>query len=262
MRSLYGSCIIKFAGGEPFTYPGFMDLLAHLGRDHFLDLSSNLYWDVSAFLASVPAGMARIEPSYHPRFCPDKAEFAAKCRALAGGGFMGSVHMVGYPPFLREVVEAKAFFESEGLNAVILPFRGSYQGRDYPGGYNDEEKRLMQTAVEQSRDSHIHDVNKRYLDWYVEGGDKLEAKPVRRCRMGYSYAKIQPDGQVVRCCSKTREGACEGFSLGSILDPGFRLHDEPRPCGLAPCACWKPMIEGEQDAWLPLWRFETYSFPP
>ncbi|MCX5796130.1 MAG: radical SAM protein [Elusimicrobia bacterium] len=257
----YGSCIIKFAGGEPFTYPDFMKLLERLGQRHFLDLSSNMYWDAEEFIRRVPQGAARIEPSFHPGFYRDMQEFAAKCRLLQSHGFMGSVHMVGYPPLLDKLIAAKDFFASQGLDSVLLPFRGRHQDKPYPDSYSDEEKRLLKVAIDATAPGHIHEVNKRYFDWYVEKQDRLPEAKTRLCLHGAVYAKIQPDCSVVRCCTPVPPERRKEFLVGNLLDPGFRLFDEARPCDLAACSCWKPMLQGEEQTWKPLWRFETYAVP-
>lgn len=280
---LYGSCIIKFAGGEPFTYPNFFDLIERLGKRHFLDFSSNLSWDVQEFVRRIPRNAARIEPSYHPEFCPDIEGFAQKCLTLKEHGFMGSVHLVGYPPLLHRILEAKKRFESKGLNCVILPFRGGYKEKIYPDSYTDEEKNLLQMAIghkskeeaagpspaaSPSREEnlseekkHIRDVNTRYFDWYVGKENHFKEAEVRWCLMGSTYGKIQPNGDVLRCCTPTTPEKQKELVIGNILDSEFRLLDGAKACDIRPCACWKPMLLGEDQKWKPLWRFETYPMP-
>ncbi|MDD5628402.1 MAG: radical SAM protein [Elusimicrobia bacterium] len=261
IHSLYGSCIIKFAGGEPFTYPDFMELLSRLGQRHFLDLSSNMYWDAAEFIRRVPPGAARIEPSYHPGFYPDLKEFAAKCALLKSRGFMGSVHMVAFPPVLSAVIAAKDYFASLGLDSVLLPFRGRHQDKPYPDSYSDEEKRLLQVAIAAAPAGRIQEVNKRYFDWYVDKQDRMDEAKRRLCLHGAVYAKIQPDLSVMRCCTPVPPERRQEFLVGSLLDPDFRLFAEARPCDLSPCSCWKPMLEGQEETWKPLWKFETYPVP-
>ena len=258
--SRYGSGIIKFAGGEPFTYPDFMELLGHLGQRHFLDLSSNMSWDAAEFIRRVPRGAARIEPSYHPGFYPDLKGFADKCLALKEAGFMGSVHMVGYPPLMSMLSEAKESFTAAGLDCVILPFRGRHQEKDYPGSYSEEEKRLLKIAGE-TPSQHIAAVNRRYFDQYVEQKGRGPAAGPKLCLHGAVYAKIQPNLDVLRCCTPIPPERRREFLVGNLLDPEFRLFEAARPCDLSPCSCWKAMLEGDEAAWKPLWKFETYAEP-
>ncbi len=275
----YGSCIIKIAGGEPFTYPSFMELVAHLSKRHFLDFSSNLFWDADEFVRRVPRGAARIEPSYHPEFCPDVAEFARKCGVLKERGFMGSVHMVGLPKLIDRLLEAKRLFEEKGLDCVLLPFRGRYpaslEGPEYPGAYTEEERRKLRLAIEPRKPKagsdddkedakkreHIRKVNERYSDWYVDKGDRLEERPVRMCAMGASYGRIQPTGDVLRCCTNVPPEKRKDLVIGNFLDPGFRLLDGAKACDIQPCGCWKPMIPGDEAAWKPLWNLDSYARP-
>lgn len=274
---LYGSCIVKIAGGEPFTYPDFMDLCVHMGERHFLDFSSNLFWDTDEFCRRMPKKSCRIEPSYHPEFTPDRAEFGRKCLKLKEHGFMGSVHLVGYPPLLDAVIEAKEYFESLGLGAVILPFRGSVGEKKYPESYTDEEKTKLKIAVgmqekpkeapkteskvEEKHAQHLKDVNKRYFDWYVGKENNLKENEIRWCLHGSTYGKIQPNGDVLRCCTPVSPEKRKDLVIGNILDENFKLIDGAKPCDVSPCFCWKPMLLDQDNTWKPLWRFDTYSVP-
>jgi hypothetical protein len=301
--SLYGSCIIKIAGGEPFTYPDFMRIVVHLSQKHFLDFSSNLFWDVDEFVRSAPKDSARIEPSYHPEFCPDRAEFADKCLKLKSKNFMGSVHMVGYPTLIQKMIEAKDYFESRGLNSVILPFRGKIGELEYPNAYTDEEKTLLKMAIaekpkpapapaeapvavsagtpaapaaspapaappvpapsaeDEKAKKHIREVNERYFDWYVKEKNHMKDQEVRWCLHGAYYGKIQPNGDVLRCCTPVAEEKKKDLLIGNFWDPNFRLLEGAKQCDITPCFCWKPMLMNEDEKWKPLWKFETYSRP-
>jgi hypothetical protein len=293
---LYGSCIIKIAGGEPFTYPDFMRIIVHLSQKHFLDFSSNLSWDVEEFVRNAPKDSARIEPSYHPEFCPSLPEFAQKCLRLKEKGFMGSVHMVGYPTLISKMIAAKDFFETHGLNSVILPFRGKVDELEYPNAYTDEEKNLLKMAIaekpkpvpapaaeaplapghaavgdvpsagaanaeDEKAKKHIREVNERYFDWYVKEKNHMKDQEVRWCLHGAYYGKIQPNGDVLRCCTPVGPEKMKELVIGNFWDPNFRLLEGAKQCDISPCFCWKPMLMNEDEKWKPLWKFETYARP-
>jgi hypothetical protein len=227
----------------------------------------------------MPPKSARIEPSYHPEFEKDLEGFAKKCLTLKQHGFMGSVHMVGFPPLLDQVIAAKQHFESLGIGAVILPFRGSHEEKKYPDSYTDEEKKKLQIAigavdkpkpkdqapmtskVEADHAKHLKDVNKRYFDWYVGKENNLKESELRWCLHGSTYGKIQPNGDVLRCCTPTTPEKRKELVFGNILDPEFKLLDGAKPCDISPCFCWKPMLLDQDKTWKPLWRFDTYSTP-
>jgi hypothetical protein len=292
---LYGSCIIKIAGGEPFTYPQFMDIIAYLAQYHFLDFSTNLYWDVDEFIRRIPKGSARLEPSYHVGFTPDIVEFAEKCLKLKAAGFMGSIHTVGFPPFLPRLLKNKEYFESRGLNLVVLPFRGSHLGKEYPNAYTDEQKTLLKLAIakpetkapppapaavpagngaasapavpaqtEEQIDKdreHIKKVNEQYFSNYVDKENLFPEQQTRWCLQGSAYGKIQPNLEVLRCCTPTTPEKRKSLVLGNLLDPDFKLLDGAKQCDIAPCGCWKTMLMGQEAKWKPLWAFNTYSYP-
>ncbi|MFC2048953.1 radical SAM/SPASM domain-containing protein [Elusimicrobiota bacterium] len=78
-----------------------------------------------------------------------------------------------------------------------------------------------------------------------KSGDK-ETEPAY-CRMGQMYARIHPDGDVIRCCAKTN------VSIGNIFDKDFALNEEAQICEDPDCICWRHMVVGREEEWLQGW---------
>lgn len=233
---LYGCCQVRFSGGEPTLYPGFMDLVRMLLQMHTVDLTTNLSFDAQEWLRKVPAEGVAVSGSLHPESVRPE-EFLAKLEAIRDrGNRLVSACMVAYPPHLGMLGSTRELFESRGVLFKIIPFNGVYRGLRYPEAYTEAERRLLGEQVEKSPDPLARTLNRQ---WQEFGG---ESPGGALCHMGEMYAKIHCDGLVRRCCHKETE------TLGLITDPGLRLYDEARPCPAARCACWKAMKAGSYEA--------------
>ena len=135
--------------------------------------------------------------------------------------------IVAYPPYLEHLGEWKEKVISEtGGTVEILPFYGSYRGKNYPHDYSDAERALV--LGEQN-------------DFY----DRKDESIVRYtcgvpCWAGARYIYVHWNGDVHRCPSPFVP------KIGNLLDRNFRLSDRPTPCESDYCGCsdlWKYMVE-------------------
>lgn len=235
----YGRCHISFSGGEPFIYPGFIDILSHVTKNHTIEITTNLSFDVKPLIGKVDLKRIRMGCSLHPETA-DFEEFLAKLIALKKHDFEKWATFVAYPPSLQKMAYFKERIEKEGIRFSILPFNGKFNGKEYPQGYSEEERKLILDICADD------EVNRKTFE-FKNNPKKESASKQGACRMGQSYARIYPDGNVFRCCAK---GA---LSLGNIIDGTFKLLEEPLECKIENCPCWKRMIAGEEDNWKKYW---------
>jgi len=241
----YGPCQISITGGEPFTYPNFIDLIARLQDLHTFEFSTNLFWDANEFMSKIRPDRVRINSSFHPEFESIK-DFVAKLLLLKKNNYQPSITVVAYPPFLKDIADYKNKFEEAGFNLIIFPYRGPYKDKKYPNDYTDGEKELLKSLGS----SVGSDTNKELYEIWVNKKEPQEQKAV--CRMGQMYAKIIPNGNVYRCCAAVhKDWGC----LGNIVDGSFNLAAEPLPCSQRPqnCVCFRAMIIGESEKWIKHW---------
>lgn len=234
----YGSCEIHFAGGEPFVYPNFMDLIERLSKMHTLEFSTNFYWDPADFIRSVGPGRARIGVSFHPEFVSFET-FFEKVRKLKEAGFEVWVNYVAYPPIFKGMQEFKQNFKQIGVAMSLLPFKGEYEDRKYPEGYTEEEKQYLKKCAGADL------WTQKTMDFaFVK--EKRETKS-RLCQMGQMYAKIHSNGDTFSCCAKTAR------KLGNLVAGTFSLLEEPFLCKDDNCPCWKGMVIGKEEHWAEHW---------
>ncbi len=235
----YGSCEIHFAGGEPFVYPGFMDLIDNLSDIHTLEFSTNLFWDPADFIRRIDPGRARIGVSFHPEFS-DLDIFLSKALKLKEAGFEIWVNYVAYPPQMYEMENIKnKFFDQYGITINILPYKGRYEDKEYPEGYTQQE-------IDYLKSFGTNVVTPKILESTSET-KQIEQQNGRFCRMGQMYAKIRPDGEVFVCC------ASNALRLGNIIKGTFALREKPFLCKKNNCPCWKSMLVGREEYWENHW---------
>jgi len=235
----YGTCQIQLSGGEPFTYPGAMDLVIQLSKIHTLEFSTNFYWDIEPFIQNVSPDRARIGVSFHPEFA-DSALFLAKALRLRRNGFEVWVNYVAYPPLLEDMPAYKLEVEKAGMHFSILPFSGQFEGRSFPRGYTERE---LMVINDDYKGGDI--VNKKTIDWNM--GEQKNNTKGKLCRMGQMYGKIRPNGLVHRCCGS------RASELGNIIDGTFKLLEEPLTCESEQCPCWRCMLVSDEEQWSAHW---------
>lgn len=225
----HGELKIIITGGEPFLYPGFVELLVALNRFAVLSFDTNF----SCSREVLEPLLEKLDPrrlfmgiSFHPRFARQE-EFLQKARLLKERGFDFRVHYVTYPQQLGRLKECKDIFNAEGFRFTPIPFRGVFEGRPYPASFSALEQEQIYGVTRE-----IASIDREWADRQVvqvQSKDKL-------CHAGQRYARVDSDGSVYPCGNDYTKSR-EKYLLGNILDDGFKLHDEPMLCRQETCPC-------------------------
>ena len=256
----YGSCNIHITGGEPFSYPGIMDLCAALEKMHKLSFDTNLSFDPGELLAKLQHPE---RTGFSAAFHPDHAQidvFIDKLSVLRSAGCrIGGMNFVAYPPNLERISDYARAASKAGFNITVMPFRGVYEGKEYPAAYTDRQKHLIRTLGQEEydeksekacSDDNKHEpgekVSDQMLEWYSKDG----SREGMLCMMGQVYSKVHPDGNAHRCCMTWKNWGL----LGNLLEGTFEFYDDPMPCLWAKCSCSSAMIVGEEKRWEEHWK--------
>ena len=212
--NIYGKCAILFTGGEPMTYPDFVETVKQISEYHYpINISSNGTGDIEKLCAECDNTKVSMSISFHPEF--DSAQkVIERALYLKKHGFLAEfINYCCWPPLLAKIPEYVKLFKDNGLTLKIIPFYGTYNGINYPDGYTKEEKELL-------------------------GINEVWESNVKRkgtlCAAGKSSALIFPDGKVARCGQ-----IGERILVGNIFDENFKLLDNASPCDVDLCPCLK-----------------------
>lgn len=217
----YGRCQLRVTAGEPFTYPGFVDLAARLTSLHDVQITSNCSYSeaMREFTERVDPARSELDCTFHP-LQADFDEFLRNVLLLREKGFTANVCYLAYTPQMDVMAEFKEKFRRAGVYMNLAIYWGGHKGVQYPQGYTPEEKDLIKTVAGDGWE--LETVNLEPID--VRG---------KRCAAGQRYAVVQTDGRVFRC----GQLAHEYQSIGSLFDPAFKLFDNGRLCESDYCRC-------------------------
>ncbi|MFE7515208.1 radical SAM protein [Streptomyces sp. NPDC057540] len=212
------TCGILMSGGEPFAFPGFVDLCRLLTRKHFIAINTNLSFteDIRCFAASVPPDrVSRILAAVHveerERNDLPLEDFGRNFRILRDAGYDITAAYVLHPELLHRAESDFERLRSSGVDRLVgKVFKGIWQKRRFPRNYNDEELQVVRKLI---TDYHV---GAAYIDrdWNFSGA---------ACRAGTNSFKVMITGEVRRCVSVPG-------SLGNLFDGSFTRRSEPAPC--------------------------------
>ncbi|MCX5778296.1 MAG: radical SAM protein [Elusimicrobia bacterium] len=208
----YGRASILITGGEPFYYPGFIDIVAAISQVHYpINISTNSSGDLTAVVEKWDPQRVSLSFSFQPNF-NTLSEVIERTRFLADKGFARSyINFCAYPPYLSDLDRYVAQARNAQEILKIVPFYGVYGGKDYPAGYSDTEK--MQLGITPAWETNV-------------------MRRGKYCTAGKNTALIYPDGKVARCGQ-----IGERISVGNIFDDDFALLERAQPCDVDFCPC-------------------------
>ena len=222
----YGTVKIAITGGEPFLYPGFIDVIKEICRFHKIEIVTNFSCDIEDFISQTDLENIEIRPSFHPLFA-DFDAFAKKMILLKKKKPNQEVSYLAWPPQTPKIKYYYDKFAQYGISMFVQSFFGEYKGVRYPDGYSDEEREVILPFIG------------------ARGGKPFQTEPLktkgRLCSAGYRYGVIHPDGAIFRCGGINSANS----QIGNLSDKNFELLKERSPCTseICPCNEWAFLLE-------------------
>jgi len=230
--------LIHVTGGEPFIYPGFVELCQRLTRRHYLSINSNLaHRSVDEFAEGVnPERVHFINVAVHLEERQKRAglmDFIGRVHKLLDAKFNVLVSVVMTPEMIAVYPEVSTFFSTHGLALVPKVLRSVYRGEEYPEAYSSNQRARIRGYLREARSRHA-DVLARMeeaptIDMF---SDELRLDVGlgyrgKMCGSGHNFVVVHPNGAVVRCGSREK--------MGNILEKTVRLLSSPTPCDTEYC---------------------------
>jgi hypothetical protein len=162
---------ISLQGGEPTVYPDWIDIVLGLDENFYIDLLTNLNFDVQEFAKRVPprrlwrdVPYAPIRVSYHPGQKLTYQELLDKCGFLQDAGFDVGIFMVDHPMFNGQIPLWRQQAQERGLDFRTKEFLGVYAGKmhgeyRYPNAVKGRTNRIVNCRTTElliAPDGHIH----------------------------------------------------------------------------------------------------------
>lgn len=208
--------LVGMTGGEPFIYPGFVDICKTLTKNHRIAVDTNLSLSRQVRRFAQELDPARVEELYVALHIEERERiggvqsFIENVRLLQQKGFHVRVNSVVHPTLVERFIADRERFAAHGITIVPRPFKGKFEGRPYPESYGPEVREIFAAEPEAGK--------KVAFDFH--GVD---------CDAGMRLLRMEPDGTVLRCPG-------DKTVLGNVLT-GVTLYDGPTPCTKHRCPC-------------------------
>ena len=231
--------LLHLTGGEPFAYPGFVDLCELLTVRHLISINTNAdLEEVASFAKRIaPDRVDFINCGSHPeqRFVHSGIDrFVRNVRLLTDMGFDAFVSCVMYPPLFADFPDLWQRYAAQGVVLIPKALQGEHLGRSFPQGYTEAERRIFIAYSNRAEEAYAaRRLTRRapptidpFLDrdTFPHGLTDYRGK---QCRAGRDFVRIRPEGTIVRC------GPDE--VIGSIVDGSFARQEGPTPCAAIEC---------------------------
>jgi len=207
---------VGMTGGEPFIYPGFVDICKALTEKHMIGVDTNLSIPSKVREFAERIDPARVNDLYVALHIQERERikgvpaFIENARLLIDKGFNVIVNYVVHPDLECRLEKDREFFASQGIPITPRPFKGEFEGRRYPEAYGDRAKTIFADHPEQGK--------KVAFNFF--------GVP---CSAGMTLLRMEPDGTIFRCPG-------DKTILGNVLDK-VDIYDGPKPCTKKRCPC-------------------------
>lgn len=218
---------IVIDGGEPFLYPGIVDLLTGLTDNHYVVLVTNLSRSaqIREFSDRIPAEkVLRIGTSVHIEERERLGlvnSYIENFLMLKEKGFAMYATYVVYPSLFSRIEDDFEFFQSNGIIISPVPFRGIYNGKQYPESYSEKEKRIFRSLAP-AGSVHVS---------LLKGRSSFKG---RYCYAGSRLIDINEGGLVSICVSAL---VYKQITLGNFFSKETTLLKQMRVCTFEYCSC-------------------------
>ena len=225
----------SFSGGEPTAYKHLLELINHLGQEHYqsihmtTNLSPSINW-WTKWVENTKYNQRRsITASFHHEFAKED-EFIEKCLFLMKHHVFVTINQVMVPEHFDELYQRCSRFNEHGINVTLKPQSNEHANK-IVDGYTDEMLHLLQTGFpQQLNNSEV--VNIKLFDdtnkvWYLDQAERFNAYGFNKfenwnCNSGYQSV-------IIRGTEVKRSYSCIDKPLGNILT-GFELFNNPQKC--------------------------------
>ena len=207
---------VTMTGGEPFIYPGFVDICVELSKTQIIGIDTNLSISSKVREFSERVDPARVEDLYVALHIMERERvkgvpsFIENARLLIDKGFKVIVNYVVHPTLVERFLKDREFFAENGIAITPRPFKGEYEGRRYPEAYGDQAQAIFGD--------------------YPEQGKKIAFNFLGvPCSAGQTLLRMEPDGTIFRCPG-------DRTVLGNVLET-IDVADRAEPCRKKRCPC-------------------------
>lgn len=225
---------LHMTGGEPFLYPGFVELCRTLSQDHFLSVNTNLSSPLVIHFSETldPSRVEYIHCCLHLTERERLNNWTAletNLRSLTLRHFTVIASQIMTPDAFPTFTRAAQRLANLGVVLIPKSLQGLFQGKWYPHCYSEGEKeqfRALSNEAEVSLGALTPNLHQRAITVNpLLDREYLNGFPLTRgipCAAGRRFFTIWPNGDIYRCG--------KNHLLGNINDGMFAPLPSSTPC--------------------------------
>ena len=213
---------ITFSGGEPSKHEGWLEIVKELGKEFYVDILTNLDFDVDRFMNTIPPGLlqrkvpyACIRVSYHPGFS-DIPQLLGKIKKMQGRGYSIGLFTIDHPE-MAELTREQT--DKYGIDFRLKEMLGEYKGRmygrfKYPNALSKRSRRIQCKSTELliAPDGGIH---KCHRDLYA-GENQLGNLLDKDLKIEFKFRECEKFGQCNPCDHKIKNNRFQKYGACSV----------------------------------------------
>jgi organic radical activating enzyme len=251
--------LLHLTGGEPFIYPGFVDLCNLLTKSHWISINTNA--DASQRIerfarTTDPERVSYINAGLHIEQREKRRRvdaFLSNVRLFQANRFKVFATSVMHPSVFARFDSIWDYCEEQGVVLIPKAFQGDHCGRNYPQSYTEEQRDVFRQystrAADAYRDMFLGMPELPTINPLLDAERFLYTLPDYRgaaCLAGHRFVRIREDGEIRRCGS--------GDVLGNVVTGSFVRRSGPSICEWVECPyfCEKYALRQTEKARRPL----------
>lgn len=218
---------ITFSGGEPSKHEGWLQIIKDLGKQFYIDILTNLDFDIDKFMAMIPPGLlqrkvpyACIRVSYHPGFS-NIPILLGKIKRLQDRAYDIGLFTIDHPE-MAELTREQT--EKHDIDFRLKEMLGEYKGRlygcfKYPQGLSGKARKVQCKTTELliAPDGNIH---RCHRDLYA-GENKLGNLLDKDLKVEFKFRDCDKYGQCNACDVKLKNNRFQEFGTCSVEINGY-----------------------------------------
>lgn len=215
-----GTCEISLCGtGEASLLPNFFELCEAITKRHYLTIITNFSFSDDEFIRTAPSERVfEILVSLHPEHEKDIGSFFKRIGRYLDEGYSISITYVAHPLRIKNIPGLHERSDSMGVSFRLVPFYGTYDGKNYPAGYTKKERELLFPYI--TSPSAYHGL--------VHGPRLHKGKPCNAAHT--SFHLDDRSGDIFRCQTSNT-------LLGNLDKGKINVWDRAYPCDDYVCRC-------------------------
>ena len=135
--------VFECGTGEPTLHPQIKDILFLMKNYGTISMPTNNSISPKNWLLKDFAKSMLLNITIHPQAEKEIDSFTERLVEIRELGSVINLRYIARPDRMHNIQRLKDYFEIRGFDIKGIPFEGSYNGKEYPISYSEDEKKIL-----------------------------------------------------------------------------------------------------------------------